>query len=142
MPQRPPTSASSWLSGQRSGCSSPSKSRAAPFSAMLLVLSPIARIAATSAAERRISAGTAASSARADSIVRASRPALLDQGRRDALDRRVGEVPLAGEPHRGQLGALGEGPQLGELLQPALDPARRAEAAVVASGQFHAGTEI
>ena len=56
---------------------------------------------------------------------------LLDQGRGDALDRRVGEVPLAGELDRGQPGALGEGQQPLELLQPGLDPAVGPEGAVV-----------
>ena len=67
IPQRPASADSSALIGQRSGSGSPSKSGAAPLSDMLPVLSPIARISATSAAVST-GPGRAASSARLASI--------------------------------------------------------------------------
>ena len=106
------------------------------------VLSPIARIAATSSSLSFCSAGSAASSARL-LLDRARLGAgLLDQGRHHALDRGVGEVPLAGELDRRQAGSLGVGQHLLQLLQPGLDPAFGAEGAVVAAGQLHAGPQV
>ncbi len=74
MPQRPATSDSSSVSGQRSAAAAPSKPGAAPLSAIEPVLSPIERISATSSAVRGGSPGTAASSARLSSIGRACGP--------------------------------------------------------------------
>ena len=58
-------------------------------------------------------------------------PSLLDQRRHDACDRLVGEVPLARELDHRQPGALRDRPHRLEPLATGLDPARRAEAAVI-----------
>ena len=72
------------------------------------------------------SAGSAASSARLSSIGRASGAGLLDQGRDDARHRRVGEVPLAGELHRGQPGRSAIGRTRSSFSSPAsIQPAGR-----------------
>src|SRR5262245_32073525 len=65
-----------------------------------------------------------------------SLPHLLDQGRNHAGDRGVSEVPLAGELHRGEGGALRDRTQALELGAPLRDPALRPEGAVVAGRQL------
>ena len=125
-PQRLPAATSSSLSGQRSGRASPSCWGLAPFSAIEPVLSPIARIASTSSA-REPQLRRQRGELGALLLDRAGALAgLLDQGRHHALDRGVGEVPLAGELHRRQAGPLGDRPQPLEPLAARLDPARRA----------------
>ena len=103
IPQRSPTAPSSSSSGQRSGRSSPSCSGLAPFSAMQPVLSPTARISATSSTVIRCSAGSAASSARFSSIGSAAGPASWIRVGTTHSTAAVGEVPLAGELDRLQL---------------------------------------
>ena len=107
-PQRRPAATSSSSRAQRSGRSSPSCAGLAPLRAMQPVLSPIARIAATSSVgESRLGR----QGAELDPLVldRAGVLArLLDQGRHHALDRRVGQVPLAGELDRRQPRPLGD----------------------------------
>ena len=66
------------------------------------------------------------------------RTGLLDQGRHDALDRRMGEVPLAGELHRCEIGSGGNRAHALELLAPRLDPAGGTEGPVIALGQGRA----
>ena len=87
----------------------------------------------------RCSAGSAASSARLSSIGRASGAGLLDQRRDDALDRRVGEVPLAGELQRRQpVRARRSGASARASRSPASIQPCGPEGAVVALGELHA----
>ena len=76
------------------------------------------------------------------SIGRALGAGLLDQRRHDALDRRVGEVPLAGELQRGQAVPLGDRAHPLQLLAARLDPAGGPEGAVVARGELVAGPHV
>ena len=117
---------SSGVSSQRSGSSGPSWSGTPPFSFMQPLLSPIDATVATSSGLSRMSRGTAASSARfcLDRLGGLAR--LLDQGRDDALDRLVREVPLARELERRQAVRAAYVAHPLELLAPLLDPARRA----------------
>ena len=87
------------------------------------VLSPIARISSTSLSLRRCSAGRRASSDRFSLDRPRPLSQFLDQSRDDALDRGVGEVPLAGELHRGEAGVLSDRPQAVELRAALGDPA-------------------
>ena len=131
MPQRSPTSTSSGSSGQRSGRSSPSCSGLAPFSAMRAgVVADRADLGDVGLGEALLGQRRELGALLLDRPRR--RPGLLDQGRGDAVDRRVGEVPLAGELHRRQPGALGDRAHPLELLEAGLDPALGAERAVVA----------
>ncbi len=142
MPQRSPTPASCSVIAQRSGRSSPSWSGAAPLSVIEPVLSPIARISATSSSLSTTSAGVAASSARLSSTGRAPGAGLLDERGRAAPHGGVGEVPLAGELHRREPVALRDRAHPLDALEPALDPARRAKAAVVGARELVAGGEV
>ena len=107
MPQRPASADSSGVIAQRSGSGSPSKSGAAPLSAIEPVLSPIARISATSSA---LSTLDRADGGQLGALVldRLRAAGLLDQRRRDAGDRAVREVPVAGELQHRQPVALGD----------------------------------
>ncbi len=65
-------------------------------------------------------------------------PDLLDQRGHGAGDRAVRQVPLAGELDHRQAGALGDRAHRLHARQAGLDPAVRAEAAVVAAGELGA----
>ena len=138
MPHSLATAASSVLTGQRSGRSSPRVvGRRALERHAAGVVADRADLVRLCSGLSRCSAGRAASSARFSSIGRAPRAGLLDQGRDDALDRVVGEVPLAGELHRSEPGALGDRPQPIELRPALRDPALGPEGAMVALRQLH-----
>ena len=69
------------------------------------------------------SLGIAASSARLASIGLAPVARLLDERRRDARDRRLGEVPAARELQQREAVAIGDRPHCVEPRPPACDPA-------------------
>ena len=139
MPQRPPPRSRSGSSGQRSGRTSPSWSGAAPFNTIEPVLSPTARISATSSGARRLGGG-GRSSARLSSI---GRPpgSWMSVGATQATGL-VREVPLRGELHQRQAVALGDRAHAVELGHRRLDPARGAKQAVVARGEVVARAHV
>ena len=97
MPWRAPSSASSGVSGQRSGRSSPSWSGAAPFSFIEPVLSPSPDRLDLVAVEHDRPAGVGGQLGALLLDRLRVRARLLDERRRDAGHGRVGEVPHAGE---------------------------------------------
>ena len=122
-------------SGQRSGRGSPSKSGAAPLSAMQPVLSPIARISATSSAVRT-GARERGRARRAWPRSGAPSASWIRVGATHA-HRLLGEVPGAGElEHRQAVARRRSGACAPSRSRPALDPALRAERAVVVRGEL------
>ena len=108
MPQRPASADSSALIGQRSGSGSPSKSGAAPLSDHRAgVVADRADLGDLVGAQARSAADGGELGALVLDRPRA-RAELLDQRRRDAGDRLVGEVPVAGELQHRQAVALGD----------------------------------
>src|SRR6185295_6276900 len=70
------------------------------------------------------------------------RAGLLDQGRHDAANGLVREVPLARELERRQPVAFGDRPHAGEALPAGLDPAVGPERAVIARAELVARRDV
>ena len=106
------------------------------------VLSPIARISATSSARQHRAAARAASSARLSSIGRASSPgSWISVGATQATGSWA-RFQRARELEHRQAVALGDRAHALHLLAPALDPARRPERAVVPARERVAGQHV
>ena len=127
---------------QRSGRSSPSCAGLAPFSAMQPVLSPIARISATSASERRCSAAAPPAGPASPRSGSAAGP--VSWIRVGTTHSTAGWARFHWQASWIGVSsvALGDRDHPLELLQAGLDPAVGAERAVIALGQLHPGLDV